>query len=178
MEACIPCLRKIGDRINEYSKVFIGVQCLIMTAVIVVQVILRLFTQITIHWAMELACYLFVWSTMLGSAIASKSLLHIKVDVLTNALKGKIKTSVQIISYLCLFLALIVFIISGAQHSLNQIGQKAITMPFSMGWVFISIPISGVLMMYHSIVQFLELIYYGNVYCPVNKNKSERTKEA
>lgn len=177
MEACILCLRKIGDRINEYCKVVIGIQCFIMTAVIVVQVILRMFTQITIHWAMELACYLFVWSTMLGSVIASKLLLHIQVDALTNVLKGKIKTSVQIISYLCLFITLIVLIVSGAQNSLIQIGQKAVTMPFSMGWVLISIPICGVLIMYHSIVQFLELIYYGNVYRP-GLNKSERAKES
>jgi len=177
METYILCLRKIGDEINEYCKVVIGIQCFIMTAVIVVQVILRLFTKITMNWAMELACYLFVWSTMLGSAVASKLLLHIQVDALANALKGKIKTSVQIISYLCLFLALIVLIVSGAQNSLLQMGQKAVTMPFSMGWVFISIPICGVLMMYHSIVQFLELIYYGNIYRP-GLNKNERAKEA
>lgn len=163
MEKLIFYLRRIGNIINEFCKVVLGIQIFIMTSVIVIQVFLRLFTNNILYWADELSRYLFIWIAMLGSSVASRSLLHIGVDILTDALKGKSKKLIQIISYICLFVVLTIIIISGAQQTLKQINQKAITMPFSMAWIFISIPVLGVLMMYYSLIQFLELIYYGRI---------------
>ena len=40
-------------------------------------------------WATEFSCYIFVWTTMLGSAVASRHLLHIGVDMVINLCHGK-----------------------------------------------------------------------------------------
>jgi TRAP-type C4-dicarboxylate transport system permease small subunit len=40
-------------------------------------------------------------------------------------------------------------------------GQTATSFPVSAGVLFLSIPVSGVLMFYHGFTQLLELIYFG-----------------
>lgn len=88
MAGLIEKLHKIGDVINTVARVALGVTSIALCVAVIGQFILRWFGT-TMPWATEFSCYIFVWTTMLGSAVASRHLLHIGVDMVINLCHGK-----------------------------------------------------------------------------------------
>ena len=88
MAGLIEKLHKIGDVINTVARVALGVTSIALCIAVIGQFILRWFGA-TMPWATEFSCYIFVWTTMLGSAVASRHLLHIGVDMVINLCHGK-----------------------------------------------------------------------------------------
>ncbi len=165
MEKIIVSLLKVGNGIDNVCRIVLGLQMLIIVFLVIMQLLLRPL-DLSVRWAYELATLTFVWSVMIGSAVAVKSLLHIGLDSVVYALKPKPQFIMRIVSYLFLFIGLFVFIYASTSYTLSS-ARSAATMPFiQMKWVFISLPLSGIIMFYHSFVQFLELIFLGEVVVP------------
>lgn len=165
MEKIISKLELIGEKLNKASVIFLGVQMITLSTVVIGQVLLRLLGT-SINWATEFSCYLFIWMTMLGSAVASKYVMHIGVDILVERLKGKIRKIVMLMSHLLFLAGLIIFIIAGLQYTLQQIPNFTVTMEISKAWFYVSMPICGVLMAYYTLVQLLEIVHYGKIIIP------------
>ncbi len=106
MAGLIEKLHKIGDVINTVARVALGVTSIALCIAVIGQFILRWFGA-TMPWATEFSCYIFVWTTMLGSAVASRHLLHIGVDMVINLCHGKTRQFMlvlaDVIYYLHLF---------------------------------------------------------------------------
>jgi TRAP-type C4-dicarboxylate transport system permease small subunit len=160
MENLIRVLHKIGDRINFISRGVLGAMSLALCCAVIGQLILRWFGT-SLSWASEFSCYIFVWTTMLGSAVASRHLLHIGVDMIVNCFHGTPKKILLILANVVLLVALALFIVSSGQYTLSQMDHSMTTMKLSLGWFYCSLPISGVIMAYYTFVQLLETIYYG-----------------
>ena len=107
MAGLIEKLHKIGDVINTVARVALGVTSIALCIAVIGQFILRWFGA-TMPWATEFSCYIFVWTTMLGSAVASRHLLHIGVDMVINLCHGN--TSVYAGSGGCDFIICTCFI--------------------------------------------------------------------
>ncbi len=165
MEKLIVTLLKIGNGIDKICRVVLGLQMLVIVFLVIAQLLLRPF-DMSIRWAYELATLTFVWSTMVGSAVAVKSLLHIGLDSVVYALKPKPQFYMRVASYLFLFVGLFVFIYASTNYTLSS-ARSVATLPFiPMKYVFVSLPLGGLIMLYHSVVQFLELLYVGEVPSP------------
>ncbi|MEL7566276.1 MAG: TRAP transporter small permease [Dehalobacterium sp.] len=160
MEKVIFRLHRIGDVINTVSRVTLGVMSAALTMAVIMQLMLRWFGT-SIRWATEFSCYIFVWTTMLGCAVASKHMMHIGVDVIINFFHGRVKKIIMIISHTLLLIALVIFTFTSWQYTVAQMDHLGVALKISMSWFYVSLPISGILMIYHTIVQLLEIIYYG-----------------
>lgn len=162
MEKMIFKLRKIGDAINEVSRASLAIITLALCVAVIGQLFARWFS-FTLSWASEFACLIFVWQTMLGSAVASRHLLHIGVDMLVNALHGKVKKAMLIIANVVLLIGLGIFTYSSAVYTLGQIDHFATSFHMSLAWFYASLPISGIIMIFYTVIQMLEVIHYGDV---------------
>lgn len=160
MEKLIEKLHKIGDVINTLSRGLLGVMSLALCFAVIGQLILRWIGS-SLSWATEFACLIFVWTTMLGSAVASRHLLHIGVDVVINCFHGKARTAILVMADVVLLVALAIFTYSSAVYTMGQMGHMATTFKVSLAWFYCSLPISGVIIAYYTIVQLLENFYYG-----------------
>ena len=112
MAGLIEKLHKIGDVINTVARVALGVTSIALCVAVIGQFILRWFGT-TMPWATEFSCYIFVWTTMLGSAVASRHLLHIGVDMVINLCHGKTRQFMLVLADVILLFALVLFTISG-----------------------------------------------------------------
>ena len=112
MAGLIEKLHKIGDVINTVARVALGVTSIALCIAVIGQFILRWFGA-TMPWATEFSCYIFVWTTMLGSAVASRHLLHIGVDMVINLCHGKTRQFMLVLADVILLFALVLFTISG-----------------------------------------------------------------
>ena len=106
MAGLIEKLHKIGDVINTVARVALGVTSIALCIAVIGQFILRWFGA-TMPWATEFSCYIFVWTTMLGSAVASRHLLHIGVDMVINLCHGKTRQFMLVLADVILLFALV-----------------------------------------------------------------------
>ena len=111
MKALIQRLVFVGAWIDKGCQIFLGIQAALLLILVTVQIALRQL-DVSISWATELSCLLFIWMSLLGSAISSRYLLHIGVDVLKDRLKGKVKRAILFVSHFILLIGLIIFIFS------------------------------------------------------------------
>ena len=145
MAGLIEKLHKIGDVINTVARVALGVTSIALCIAVIGQFILRWFGA-TMPWATEFSCYIFVWTTMLGSAVASRHLLHQFMLVLADVI---------------LLFALVLFTISGWNYTVAQIPHLGTTIKVSLALFYAALPVSGLIMIYYTFVQLLENICYG-----------------
>ena len=98
MKALIQRLVFVGAWIDKGCQIFLGIQAALLLILVTVQIALRQL-DVSISWATELSCLLFIWMSLLGSAISSRYLLHIGVDVLKDRLKGKVKRAILFVYF-------------------------------------------------------------------------------
>lgn len=162
MKNLIIKLAWFGEKIDKVCRILLGIMLSVLLIVVVAQVVGRA-TGRTFSWATEFATLLFVVASMLGSAVASRYMLHIGVDTIRDRLKGKAKTVFLLISHLILIVGLVVFVFSSFEYAVGQINHLATTMPsVSLTWFYSSLPICGVVMLYYTLIQFIEIIVYGD----------------
>ncbi|TXT42093.1 MAG: tripartite AtP-independent periplasmic transporter subunit DctQ [Spirochaetes bacterium] len=141
-------LHTMSDRINTISEAVLFASLLLMVVVSVLQVVFRFFfTALT--WSEELSCFLLVFVSLLGSAVAFKKGSHIAVTFLLDKLKGGAKKSAQTVIALLglLFFAIVAYY--GAVLMQAEAGQLTPAMGLSMKWIYLIYPVVGGITIVH-----------------------------
>src|SRR5690606_840215 len=108
----------------------------------------------------ELARYLLIWVGLLGAAFASGKQMHLALDLLPEKLEGVAKSKLQIfINILVAVFALLVMIVGGIRlmYITLYLGQTSAALGIPLGFVYMVLPLSGVLIIYYSIRHSLYL---------------------
>ena len=118
----------------------------------------QIFTRFILNdpsiYSEEIAGFLLIWIGMLGSTFALHKKSHIGIDILTKNLKGSQKVlSDFIISCIVILFALTALVIGGSRlvyitFTLNQISPA---LGIKMAYVYLVVPISGLIMITYSI---------------------------
>jgi len=160
LENFIHSIQKIGDIINKACRFLLGIVTVALSVIVIGQMLLRQ-VNISFTWASEVSCLLFVVQTMLGSAVASRYLLHIGVDIIINCFHGASKKVMLLISNVVMIISLAIFTMASIMYTISQVTHTGVSFSFSIAWFYMSLPICGVTMIYHSLVQLFEIIFYG-----------------
>jgi TRAP-type C4-dicarboxylate transport system permease small subunit len=126
-----------------------------MTINVLWQVFTRFIMQSPSSYTEELARYMLIWIGILGAAYVAGQKMHLAIDLLSTKLSGVKKGYLEIFIQLAVFIfSLSVMVIGGIRLvqitlSLNQI-SAALQIP--LGYVYSVLPLSGILMMFYSIV--------------------------
>jgi TRAP-type C4-dicarboxylate transport system permease small subunit len=119
----------------------------VMAILIVLQVIFRYIIGSSLSFSEELARFLFVWSTMLGSAMCLKRRAHIGFDLFMKYLPNKVSKSGNMISGLIALVFYLTLVIYGFQVVGVTMGQVSPAMGLKMGFIYLSIPVAGMIML-------------------------------
>ena len=139
------------DRFLEYFLVFLMT---IMLLSVCWQVFTRYFMGNPSDFTDELARYLLIWVGTLGAAYVSGKRLHLAINLFPDSLEGKFKYQVYIlIQLLILLFALTAMVIGGSRlvYITYSLGQVSAAMQLPLAYVYIVIPISGLLIVYYKI---------------------------
>lgn len=134
-------MRRFNDLLLALCKYAIIVMVPIMTGIIFVQVVLRYVFQSPFSWAEELARYLLIWITCLGSAYAIRDGMHISISFLRSKLKDSAQTVVTVVIYGLTLGFFICCIKEGLLFSLAQWTQRSTAMQIPMTLPYIAIPL-------------------------------------
>ncbi len=135
-----------------------------LMAVIVLDVTWQVFTRFILKdpssFTEELAGFLLIWIGLLGSSYAFYTRAHLGIDILTMRLSAPRKRLAGILVCLIVFFfALFILLIGGLRlvnltFTLHQI-SPAIGIP--MGYVYLVLPVTGLLMMIYALYFTYEL---------------------
>lgn len=154
-------VRRAVDRSLETALILI-------MAASVLNVLWQVFTRFILRnpssFTEELARYLLIWVGLLGASYASGKKMHLAITVVLEGLKGKMRLGAELIIQACVFaFSLLVMVVGGFRlaamtFTLNQI-SAALRIP--LGYVYLVIPLSGLLIMFYAAAAVLETLQKG-----------------
>jgi len=147
--------------LGELNRVLSGmlqVLAVIVMTCLVLDVVWGVFTRYALgeqaKWTEELARFLLIWVSLLGGAVAYRNREHLGIDFLVTKLDSSVydgtKLFTEILSCVVVFVVLIVGGIQLVASSLS-LGRPTPALGWQMGFVYLVIPITGVLMFLFSL---------------------------
>lgn len=108
----------------------------------------------------ELAGFLLIWVGLLGAAYVAGRKEHLAIDILLQKTRENRRKKLELVIYLCIFIfAMVVMLIGGIwlvyTRFLLVVQSAALQLP--LGYVYMVLPLSGLLIMYFSIFHIYQL---------------------
>lgn len=105
----------------------------------------------------ELANFLLIWVGLLGAAYAAGQRAHLSIDILPEKLTGAKKHTLQVVlNLLTLLFAFTIMVIGGIRlvYVTLILEQSSATLQLPLGYVYMVIPISGLLIVFYTLLDF------------------------
>ncbi|NWO00509.1 TRAP transporter small permease [Tetragenococcus halophilus] len=147
--------------VRIFLNKLLELSCSIILVVMVVLVLYQVFSRTILNSpntaTEELVRFGLVWLSMLGSAYVVGKKGHLAVTILSDHLRQSNKQVLEtVVQILFLVFASSVMIYGGWKAVSVSIGQTSSLLSISMGYVALSIPVSGVIMFTYSLLDLLE----------------------
>ncbi len=143
-------LKQVVDRVLEWALI-------VIMAVMTLNVLWQVFTRFVLDdpssFTDELARYLLIWAGVLGASYGVSKRFHLAIDLLPRKLEGNARARLEVFIECCiLFFAVCVMVIGGAQlvSITLQLDQTSAALQVPLGYVYIVIPVAGVLIVFYS----------------------------
>ncbi len=149
-------MKKVEGIILKIVGWIMALLIFLMMADIFAAVLSRYVFRSSLSFAEELGRYIFVWITFLGMARCIASDKHVALDLISHALSGEAKKKWQIATYVISIVFFVALTYGGIM--LVQVGmkQKSPTMRIPMNYLYIVIPICGILSIFFLINKIID----------------------
>lgn len=144
-------IRKKIDRVLELVLVAI-------MSILVIDVLWQVFSRYVLaspsSFTDELAGFLLIWVGMLGAAYVAGKNEHLAIDLMLQKMKGAKKRRLQtFINAIVGVFALFVMVFGGIWlvYTRFYLGVSSAALALPLGYVYLVVPISGLLIMYYAI---------------------------
>ena len=148
---------------EKIDKILSNILIVIM-AIMVVNVLWQVFTRFVVgvpsSFTDELARYLMIWIGILGAAYVSGRNMHVAIDVLpTRASKANQKKIMRVVYIVIILFSITALVIGGFRlvYISYLLGQSSPALQIPLAFVYMVIPISGILIIYYKISDLLKL---------------------
>lgn len=149
-------LKNTSDTLNSWSEKLVCILLGAMTLVVFAQVIFRLF-KASLPWSEELARYMMIYLTFIGASIGVKRGSHIAVEALMGLVREKYQKYVSLLVVLLCMAFFVILVVFGSKVVGTTMSQLSPAMKVNMGLVYLAIPLSGLLMIIHSLNEIFEI---------------------
>jgi TRAP-type C4-dicarboxylate transport system permease small subunit len=143
----------------------------VMTGLVTYQVITRYVFNRPSATSEVLARYLFVWLTMFGGAYVFGKREHMNIAFLREKLPLPGKMILEILSELLIAgFAFMVMFYGGRIYALKQMGSIDPSINVSMGYIYLSLPIAGIVILFYALCNIVDLAgTYKGMRCPIQR---------
>ena len=107
----------------------------------------------------ELARFLFIWVGLLGAAYATGKRLHLAIDLLPRQVQPATGRKLRrLINVVVLVFSGLVLVLGGLRLVIItlKLNQLSPTMEIPLGYVYLAVPLAGVLMMYYTAADIVQ----------------------
>ncbi len=152
---------KVAERLERY----LGHMLVVLMAVMVVdvswQVASRYLLRDPSSFTEELAGFLLIWIGLLGSAYALRTRAHLGIDLLVDGLAGAARMRAKVLSHSLVLLFALAVMVGGGLRLVQlafQLQQISAAMGIRMGYVYLALPLSGILMTLFSAAAIADVV--------------------
>lgn len=138
---------------------------ILIMSILVINVLWQVFSRYILNspstFTGELAGYLLIWVSLLGAAYVVGTKDHLAIDLLLQkSPPGRKRVLNIIIQSLIIGFAVTVLVIGGAWlvYTRFYLDVKSAALQLPLGYVYIVLPLSGLIIMYYSIHHLIEFI--------------------
>ncbi|MGO4887502.1 TRAP transporter small permease [Anaerobacillus sp. MEB173] len=135
-------IKFINRIVENISALFLAT----MVILIFIQVISRQFIGSSFAWTEEVSRYLMIWVTFLGASVAFQYGAHIGIEYFKEKSPVFIQRAFEILTLIACTVFFYFMITKGIDIMNRQMGQTSAALKIPMGYIYLVIPISGVLM--------------------------------
>lgn len=142
----------------------LGWVLVVLMGVAVANVLWQVFTRFVLadpsSFTDELARYLLIWIGLLGASYAAGTQMHLAIDLLPAKLTGRPRFYVGVLIEACIFLFALSVLVIGGTHLVVltlTLGQTSAALHVPLGYIYLALPLSGLLMMLYSVGAVVEL---------------------
>lgn len=144
----------IRQRIDKIIEVVL----VALMSILVIDVLWQVFSRYVLtapsSFTDELAGFLLIWVGLLGAAYVAGKNEHLAIDLMLQKMKGVKKRRLQtIINLVVGVFALFVMVFGGVWlvYTRFYLGVNSAALALPLGYVYLIVPISGILIIYYSI---------------------------
>ena len=144
-------IREKIDKVIEFLLIFI-------MSILVLDVLWQVFSRYVLaspsSFTDELAGFLLIWIGLLGAAYVAGKNEHLAIDLMLQKMKGTKKRNLQIfINSIVGVFAAFVMIFGGTWLVYTRfiLGVKSAALALPLGYVYLIVPVSGLLILYYTI---------------------------
>ncbi len=148
-------LEKLSRTINNWIEPLLFGLGFSMSIIVAVQVFCRYVLNHSLFWSEELARYLLVWLTFLGASVAYRRKVHPGIDIVSARMSDSIQTIFAIFVHLASIILFGVMIFFGVKFAYFVRLQISPALYLPKWIVFSIIPLSGLILMVHSLAFLL-----------------------
>jgi len=149
---------------KKYVDKFLGSLVTFFMGILVLNVLWQVASRFLVgkpsSFTDELAGFLLIWVGLLGAAFATGQKQHLAIDLISKKLSEKRKRNLHVfINILMASFAMVVLIIGGSNlvYITFYLGQISSALQIQIGYVYLVLPISGVFIIYYTIVDVLTI---------------------
>lgn len=142
-----------------------GISLWTMTLVLFIGSLARYFADFAFVGGAELARYLMVWLTFLGSYLLVRVQRHITVDLLASSLTPPARRVLDIVVGIigAVLLGYTAWLGGQLTMLIFNSGQMMSSLPIQRGWIYLSVPVGCGLMSVAYVFQVLVLLFGGEL---------------
>lgn len=147
---------------EKIDKILSNILIIIM-GIMVINVLWQVFTRFVVgvpsSFTDELARYLMIWIGILGAAYVSGRNMHVAIDVLpTRASPENQKKIMRVVYVIIIMFSLTALVIGGSRlvYISYLLGQSSPALQIPLAFVYMVIPISGILIIYYKTSDLLK----------------------
>jgi TRAP-type C4-dicarboxylate transport system permease small subunit len=111
------------------------------------QVFFRYIVQSSLFWTEELSRYLLIWTVFFGAALALENGSHIAVELVIDHFPPRARTFIGRFNLILVIAFCVILITQGWELASRSMNDRSLTLPISVGVVYLAMPIGGVLML-------------------------------
>lgn len=140
-------LRGFDSTLNWILTIIMAVMLVVVSA----QVWYRFVLNDPLAWSEEVARYLFVWISFMGSAVGVRMNVHLGIDLIDKVLSPRGRKIMTVVVNLLIQIFLMVVIVWGIKILKVVQFQKSASMGISMTYPYMAVPVGAGLMLFNSL---------------------------
>jgi len=153
-------MKTFQQRLNKILETFLVILMSVLVIDVLWQVTSRYLLSSPSSFTDELAGYLLIWVGVLGAAYVAGRQEHLAIDILIQrSPPARQRRLLYFIRSLIFLFALFVMVIGGIvlMYTRFLLDVKSAALQLPLGYVYIVLPLSGLIIMFYEVVHIMEL---------------------
>lgn len=139
-----------SQNIMDYLAKFVDFIMVSLTIMMIAMVTYQVFERYVLHytppWSEELAVYLMIWFGLIGIAAGLRRKSHMALEYFANKMPQSVQKGLVLFNYVIMLIYTSVLIYEGINMVELTMSQKSPAIGLPVGYVYLALPVSAVLM--------------------------------